>query len=133
MVDLGSYTSRVGYAGEDMPKADFPSCIGIIEEYTDRTESMDTGTSTADSIRQKTVKYLPDVMSIKAPKSDMNVQSYLKDGLIDDWDLFEKVVDFMFDKHLRCDPSKHPILFTEPVVTHFMFLISRESHRLIFG
>jgi actin-related protein len=68
-----------------------------------------------DRVEVKKLRYLPDVMSIKAPKADMNVQSFLKDGLIEDWDLFERVIDYTFDKHLKCDPSKHPILFTEPV------------------
>ena len=69
-----------------------------------------------DKVEAKKLKYLPDVMSVKAPKADMNVQPFLKDGLIEDWDLFERVLDYTFDKHLRCDPSRHPILFTEPVV-----------------
>jgi actin-related protein len=68
-----------------------------------------------DQVELKKFKYFPEVMSIKAPKADMNVQPFLKDGLIEDWDLFEKVIDYTFDKHLHCDTSKHPILFTEPV------------------
>ena len=32
-------------------------------------------------------------MSIRAPRPNMNVQSYLKDGLIDDWDAIEKVFE----------------------------------------
>lgn len=84
---------------------------------------MDTSTNTnGDTIRSSETnkpskKYYLDAMSVRTPKPNMQVQSYLKDGLIDDWDLFEKVLDYTFGKHLRCDPSKHPILFTEPVVS----------------
>ena len=28
VVDPGSYTTRIGYAGEDSPKFDIPSCVG---------------------------------------------------------------------------------------------------------
>jgi actin-related protein len=81
----------------------------------DVTES--SGAPGESTIRDKTYKYFPDVMSIKAPKADMNVQSFVKEGLIDDWNLFEKTLDYTFQKHLKCDPSNHPILFTEPVVS----------------
>lgn len=110
-----------------MPKADFPSYAGIIEEYAEKVESMDTSTNGAqngdiirnsESERKASKKYLLDALSVRAPKSHMQVQSYVKDGLIEDWDLFEKVLDYTFGKHLVCDPSKHPILFTEPVVSY---------------
>jgi actin-like protein 6B len=68
-------------------------------------------------------KYLIDTMSIKAPRANMNVQSYLKDGLIDDWDALEKVLEYTFGKHLKCDPSKHPILVSEPVVSFKCYLV----------
>ena len=62
-------------------------------------------------------RYLIDTMSVKAPKPHMQVQPLLKDTLIEDWDLFENVLQYTFGKHLRCDASKHPILMSEPVVS----------------
>lgn len=117
VIDIGSHTTRAGYAGEDTPKADFPSYTGVIEEYVDKTESMDTNGDAASkpAIRQTQKRYLIDTMSVKNPKTDMHIQSYLKDGLIEDWDLCEKVLQYIFGKHLRCDTSKHPILMSEPV------------------
>lgn len=114
---MGSHTTRAGYAGEDMPKVDFPSYAGVIEEYVEKTESMDTGT-TSESIRPalKNKRVLIDSMSVKAPKPNMEVKPFLKDGLIDDWNLYEDVLNFILGKHLQCDASKHPILVTEPVV-----------------
>ena len=41
-------------------------------------------------------------------------------NLVDDFDLFEKVLDYTFNKHLRCDPSIHPILMSEAVVCLFL-------------
>lgn len=120
VIDIGSHTTRAGYAGEDTPKADFPSYVGIIEEYVDKTESMDTSgsESTKPIIRQTQKRYLIDTMSIKSPQPNMNIQSFLKDGLIDDWDLCEKVLHYLLGKHLKCDASKHPILMSEPVVSY---------------
>lgn len=123
VVDMGSHTTRVGYAGEDMPKADFPSYVGVIEEFVDKTDSMDISTATpsiTDSTSGKppsssSKRYLIDTMSVKAPKPRMQVQPMLKDTLVEDWDLFENVLQYTFGKHLRCDPAKHPILMSEPV------------------
>lgn len=74
-----------------------------------------TGEIRSSETAKSTKKYFLESMSVRTPKPNMNVQSYLKDGLIDDWDLFDKVLDYTFGKHLRCDPSNHPLLFTEPV------------------
>lgn len=114
VIDMGSHTTRAGYAGEDMPKADFPSHAGIIEEYVDKTESMDTGVPN-EIIKPTNKRYIIDNMSLKAPKSNMEIRPFLKDGLIDDWNLYENVLNYILGKHLKCDASKHPILMTEPV------------------
>jgi len=116
VIDMGSHTTRAGYAGEDMPKADFPSYAGVIEEYVDKTDSMDT--SANEIIKPKSKRYLIDSMSIKTPKADMHVRPFLKDGLIDDWNLYENVLQYILGKHLKCDSSKHPILITEPVTNN---------------
>jgi actin-related protein len=102
--------------------------VGVIEEYVDKTESMDTSTMVSENGSDAKAsadishassrvnrKYLIDAMSFKTPRPHMNVQSFLKDGLIHDWDIFEKVLDYTFNRHLRCDPTQHPILFSEPV------------------
>lgn len=116
VIDMGSNTTRAGYAGEDMPKADFPSHAGVIEEFNDKTESMDTpsdNTTIKPSLKNK--RYLIDTMSMRTPKPHMEVRPFLKNGLIDDWNLYENVLQYVLGKHLKCDASKHPILITEPV------------------
>jgi actin-related protein len=95
---------------------------------------MDTNSETASkpSIRQSQKRYLIDTMSVKNPKKNMHIQSYLKDGLIEDWDLCEKVLQYIFGKHLRCDASKHPILMSEPVVSYFIVIFSVLKFNSIF-
>jgi len=120
VVDIGSYTTRVGYAGEDMPKADFPSYTGYIEEQAESTESMDLdqqATSAEKNIKTTTNKkeFIVDTMAMRAPRAHMEVHSYLKNGLIEDWAALERVLEYTFSRHLKCDPTTHPILMTEPV------------------
>ena len=88
--------------------------MGIVDPLADKTDSMDVSDAGAQPANSK--RYLIDTMSLKAPNPNMEIQSYVKDGLVDDWDAFERVLDYTFTKHLKCDPSKHPILFTEPAV-----------------
>lgn len=80
---------------------------------------MDTG-STTEIIKQASKKhYVIDSMSNKKPRANMEIKPFLNNGLIDDWNLYENVLQFILNKHLKCDPSKHPILMTEPVVSLF--------------
>lgn len=115
VIDVGSHTTRAGYAGEDMPKADFPSYSGVIEEYVEKTESMDTGTATEIIKPASKKRYIIDNMSLKAPKPNMEIKPFLNNGLIDDWNLYENVLQYILGKHLKCDATKHPILMTESV------------------
>jgi actin-related protein len=80
-------------------------------------------------------RYLLDPMSYRAPRPNMHVQPFLKDGLVNDWDLFEKMLDYTFLKYLRCDTTHHPILFSEPVVcredlAHVVFWYSSMENKL---
>uniref|UniRef100_A0A1B0CID8 Actin n=2 Tax=Lutzomyia longipalpis TaxID=7200 RepID=A0A1B0CID8_LUTLO len=37
----------------------------------------------------------------------------MKDGMIDNWDLFEKVLDYTYTKVIQSEPEYHPVLFSE--------------------
>ena len=41
--------------------------------------------------------------------------------VVEDWDLFEKVVDYTYTKHLRSVPSEHPVLMSEASVRHLKY------------
>lgn len=38
----------------------------------------------------------------------------MKDCMIDDWDLFENLIDFAYRKCLFTNSNSHPVLFSEP-------------------
>ena len=82
---------------------------------------MDIGSTVGEAVkncemRKHEKRFLFDTMSIKTPKNNMHLQPFLKDCLVEDWNVIEKALYYTFNKHLRCDPSKHPILMSEPVV-----------------
>jgi len=38
--------------------------------------------------------------------------------IVEDWDLFEKMMDHLYDKHIKSEAELHPVLFSEvPVST----------------
>ncbi|KAF8764833.1 actin-like protein 6B [Argiope bruennichi] len=109
--DFGHYSIRAGYAGEDTPKADIPSMIGVIEENVSDAMEMNGNSTSNESSTQK--KYYIDTTSIHVPRKGMELCSFLKDGMIEDWDLFEKVLDYVYSKHIKSEPHLHPVLMSE--------------------
>lgn len=50
---------------------------------------------------------------MNVPRSNMEIQTYMKDGMIDNWDLFEKVLDYTYAKVVQSESEYHPVLFSE--------------------
>ena len=44
----------------------------------------------------------------------MELTHPLSDGMVENWELFEKIMDYIFQKNFRTDPEYHPMLFSEP-------------------
>lgn len=93
--DLGHHSLRVGYAQEDTPKAEIPAVVGIAEDgngQPTKIEPMDIDDKKSDSnITQSKNKYYIDTTILHVPRPGMEVVSYMKEGMIEDWDHFEKV------------------------------------------
>lgn len=93
--DLGHHSLRVGYAQEDTPKAEIPAVVGIGEDANcnaAKVEPMDVDDKKPDNnITQTAPKYYIDTTILHVPRKGMEVVSYMKDGMIEDWDHFEKV------------------------------------------
>ena len=69
---------------------------------------MDTG---AEMKNKK--KYHIDTVSLNYPKKDMDIDTYMKDGMIENWDMFEKVLDYSYKKIIQSESEYHPVLFSE--------------------
>lgn len=93
--DLGHHSLRVGYAQEDTPKAEIPAVVGIGEDpgapsKNDMPMEMDDK-KPDNNVTQSGSKYYVDTTILHVPRKGMEVASYMKDGMIEDWDHFEKV------------------------------------------
>uniref|UniRef100_A0A8R1HY78 Actin n=1 Tax=Caenorhabditis japonica TaxID=281687 RepID=A0A8R1HY78_CAEJA len=114
--DAGSQTFRVGFAGEEYPKGDIPSHIAVQEpvadEIIEKQEAMEEGdNSNVKTKREK--NFFIGTTKIIVPRARTTMQSFMKEGLIEDWDLFEKMVEHSYENILYSNPAEHPALFTE--------------------
>ncbi|XP_069805614.1 actin-like protein 6B isoform X3 [Dendropsophus ebraccatus] len=57
--------------------------------------------------------YYIDTTCLHVPRPLTEVTSPLKNGMIEDWDAFQAILDHTFNKHLKSDPALHPILMSE--------------------
>uniref|UniRef100_A0AAY4BB14 Actin-like protein 6A n=1 Tax=Denticeps clupeoides TaxID=299321 RepID=A0AAY4BB14_9TELE len=108
--DIGSYTVRAGYAGEDCPKADFPTVIGVTLDREDGSAPMETD---GEKPKQSGTAYYIDTNQLRVPREQMEVMSPLKNGMIEDWDSFQAILDHTYKMHFKSEPSLHPVLMSE--------------------
>uniref|UniRef100_A0A8D0CMD8 Actin-like 6A n=1 Tax=Sander lucioperca TaxID=283035 RepID=A0A8D0CMD8_SANLU len=109
--DIGSYTVRAGYAGEDCPKADFPTVIGVTLDREDGSTPMETDGDKPS--KQSGTTYFIDTNQLRVPRESMEVMSPLKNGMIEDWDSFQAILDHTYKMHFKSEPSLHPVLMSE--------------------
>ncbi|VDL93246.1 unnamed protein product [Schistocephalus solidus] len=95
--DFGSYTLRGGFAGEDTPKIDIPSFVGSVPPKDDA------------SVTKRIIG-----SNVYVPREKMEVKPFLKEGLVEDWDVFEDVVAYMINYLIPYERTQHPVLFSEP-------------------
>uniref|UniRef100_A0A8C4QCP4 Actin-like 6A n=1 Tax=Eptatretus burgeri TaxID=7764 RepID=A0A8C4QCP4_EPTBU len=111
--DIGSYTVRAGYAGEDCPKADFPTVVGALAGERD-SEAMETESGNGGDRKDKPGKtYFIDTNALHVPREAVEICSPLKNGTIEDWDCFQGILDHTYRKHIKSDAHLHPVLMSE--------------------
>uniref|UniRef100_A0A8C1NE28 Actin-like 6A n=2 Tax=Cyprinus carpio TaxID=7962 RepID=A0A8C1NE28_CYPCA len=79
--DMGSYSVRAGYAGEDCPKADFPTVIGVTLDREDGSTPMETD---GEKGKSGTTYYI-DTNQLRVPRENMEV--------------IEKLTELMFEHY----------------------------------
>ncbi|CAI9113622.1 OLC1v1014257C1 [Oldenlandia corymbosa var. corymbosa] len=115
VVDLGSHTCKAGYAGEDAPKAVFPSVVGSIDQMeVDEPDNPDKNSTAPDSKSKSKRKLYVGTQALGYRRDHMKVLPSIKDGIVADWDIVESIWDHAFKECLLIDPKEHPMLLAEP-------------------
>ena len=86
VLDVGSCWTRAGYAGEDTPKAVFPTSYGYIEEEKEilpdpDTQMEDASTSEIKPVKNVEKKYIIGDTGVVAWRENMEIKNPLIDGL----------------------------------------------------
>ncbi|KWU41964.1 Actin/actin-like protein [Rhodotorula sp. JG-1b] len=99
VLDIGSYAVKAGYAGEDAPKAVFPSAYAAVP-----TSTPDAAASASYIHGNSAHLYRPHAA----------VHNFVQDGIVADWDAASRAVEHAFAQRLRLDSlEEYPLLATE--------------------
>ena len=121
VVDVGSYNTKGGFAGDEVPKAVIPS-VRPQPRSADAPVALAEPRAPGHSFLctqvvgpRSTSKYYLGLEQLELRRKDMEIRPALSNGLVSDWDSLERLWSHLLLSELRVDPQQHPVLLSEPV------------------
>mmetsp|Transcript_18550 Transcript_18550/g.55647 ORF Transcript_18550/g.55647 Transcript_18550/m.55647 type:complete len:619 (-) Transcript_18550:3-1859(-) len=99
ILDCGTYSTKVGWAAEKAPAAEFPTLVGL-----PRHDKVMAGSFAKDSFVGHEAQTKRGVLTLRSP---------IVNGRIQNFDDMEKIYHHAIANELRVNPADHPIMITE--------------------
>merc|ERR1711981_437793 len=99
VIDNGSGVLKAGFCGKNQPEVKFPSIVGV-----PRTDKQMIGVEAKSEYIGDEAQKMRGVLKLKYP---------IESGIVQEWEMMEKVWEYCFSNELRVDPAEHKVLLTE--------------------
>ena len=110
VADVGSFSTRIGFAGNDTPQSNIPTAIGKIQSGSSaassssgKSSSSSRGTPSGDSWHFDLSRF----------QEDMSIEHPVQDGLVQDWDAYQMLWEHAVKNYIKVDLHETPLLVAE--------------------
>lgn len=113
VLELGSGYCKAGYAGDDAPKAVFPSHVGYVEKAKPAGDAQPMEVDGAEAQPAAAGKDWFVDMPIYEYRDNMEIKPTLVNGEVSDWEAAEEIYKHALHGRLQSVTSQHPLLMVE--------------------